>query len=129
MHETGIAAEILAIAEHEARLRGARRIGAVRVRVGEMSGVVPEALEFAFEALKPGTLAWDARLEIEPVKVRARCGACRTVSEPGADLVLWCPQCGLPLTVEQGEELTVASIELDVEEESSWNESPLKPLS
>ena len=40
---------------------------AIRLRIGALSGVVPEALEFAFEALRPGTLAEKAELAIESV--------------------------------------------------------------
>ena len=56
MHELGIAVEIAELAAEEA---GARRVEAVHVRVGALSGVVREALEFAW----PSVSEW--RLEIE----------------------------------------------------------------
>lgn len=112
MHETGIAAEILDIAEREAARRGAAGIAAVTVRVGDLSGVVAEALSFAFEALCAGTAAAGARLHVERVAVRALCPHCRRESQPGADLVLWCPDCGQPLDVIAGQELQVESLEL-----------------
>jgi hydrogenase nickel incorporation protein HypA/HybF len=123
MHEAGIAASILDIAEREARQRQASAIAVVKIRVGEFSGVVAEALEFAFEALKPGTLAENATLMIERIPVRAWCGACQQEVQPAADLVFWCPQCNNPLTITAGQELDVEYI--DVEEGSTgWNESP-----
>jgi len=84
----------------------------VTVRIGEMSGVVAEALEFAFEALRDGAAA-EAQLEIKRIPVLARCEACRTESRPGADLVLWCAVCGRTLKVLEGEELTVESVVLE----------------
>lgn len=112
MHETGIAAEILEIAKAQAAAHGRMRVSEVTVRVGEMSGVVAEALEFAFEALREGPAA-RARLEIKRIPVLARCEACEVESRPGADLVLWCGQCGRPLKVLEGEELTVESVVLE----------------
>lgn len=38
---------------------------ALKVRVGPLSGVVIESLQFAFDALTPGTPAEGARLDIE----------------------------------------------------------------
>ena len=63
MHEAGIAAEILEIARAQAVAHGKARVAEVTVRVGDMSGVVAEALEFAFEALR-GCPALGAVLEI-----------------------------------------------------------------
>lgn len=112
MHETGIAAEILDIAKREAAQRGAAGITAVTVRVGDLAGVAPEALEFAFEALCAGTNAAGARLVIERVPMRARCRVCGRETEPEPDLVLWCAECGTPLEVLAGQELLVESLEI-----------------
>ncbi|HNY40813.1 MAG TPA: hydrogenase maturation nickel metallochaperone HypA [Bryobacteraceae bacterium] len=112
MHEAGIAAEILEIAKTQAAEHGHMRVSEVAVRLGEMSGVVAEALEFAFEALRDGA-AEGARIEIKRIPVLARCEACRVESRPGADLVLWCAQCGRPMKVLEGEELTVESVVLE----------------
>lgn len=112
MHEAGIAAEILEIAKAQAAMFGTARVTEVTVRVGDMSGVVAEALEFAFEALREGP-ASGAVLVINRVAVLAKCETCGTESRPGADLVLWCESCGKPLKVLEGEELTVESVVLE----------------
>lgn len=112
MHETGIAAEILSIAEREAARRGAAGVASVTVSVGDLSGVAPEALAFAFEALCEGAGAAGVRLTIERVPVRARCPACGRESKPETDLVLWCAECGAVLDVVAGQELRVESLEL-----------------
>jgi hydrogenase nickel incorporation protein HypA/HybF len=59
MHELGIAVNIAEMAAEEASRAGAARVAAVHVRVGALSGVVKEALEFAW----PSVSEW--RLEIE----------------------------------------------------------------
>lgn len=112
MHEAGIAADILEIAKSQSALLGGARVTEVTVRVGDMSGVVPEALEFAFEALREDETS-GAVLVIKKIAVLAKCESCGTESRPGADLVLWCEGCGKPLKVLEGEELMVESIELE----------------
>lgn len=112
MHEAGIAAEILEIAKQQALAHGNARVVEVTVRVGDMSGVVPEALEFAFEALREGRAA-GAALVVKRIAVLAKCQTCGKESRPGADLVLWCGGCGSPLRVAEGEELTIESVVLE----------------
>jgi hydrogenase nickel incorporation protein HypA/HybF len=116
MHETGIAAEILALAETEARKHGALAIRGVVVRIGDLAGVVSDSLMFAFDALKAGTLASEAAIHIERVPTRARCRSCGTDHLPGADLVLWCPVCRNPLEVISGRELDLLSLDLETGE-------------
>ncbi|HYG35135.1 MAG TPA: hydrogenase maturation nickel metallochaperone HypA, partial [Clostridia bacterium] len=64
MHELSIMDSALNLALDQARKAGAKRICGIRLRIGALSGVVPEALEFAFEALVTGTLAEGAKLSI-----------------------------------------------------------------
>ena len=57
MHEISIMQSTLELAEEQAREAGGNGIARIRLRIGLMSGVVPEALEFAFDVLKKGTMA------------------------------------------------------------------------
>ncbi len=60
MHEVGIMQSALDIAEQQAQAAGATKIHEIRLRIGQMSGVVPEALQHAFTVLKDGTMAEEA---------------------------------------------------------------------
>jgi hydrogenase nickel incorporation protein HypA/HybF len=73
MHEMGIAAQVVEIAE--SRCEGAR-ISRITLEVGRLSAVLPEALLFCFEAASAGTCAEGAELCIVQVPGRARCRAC-----------------------------------------------------
>jgi hydrogenase nickel incorporation protein HypA/HybF len=108
MHETSIAWEILETAR---RAAAGAELERVCVRLGGMSGVVEEALRFAFDALKPQAGAADAELVIERVAVEVLCPACGCRSRPEGDLVLWCPRCGAPMRVTSGEQLELAWVE------------------
>jgi hydrogenase nickel incorporation protein HypA/HybF len=70
VHETGIAWSILETAKQEAA-RAGTPLTAVGVRLGEMSGVVEEALRFAFDALRAEAGVPEAALVIEPIPVEA----------------------------------------------------------
>jgi hydrogenase nickel incorporation protein HypA/HybF len=76
MHELSIIASLFEVLEEKAREARALRITAVKLRVGRLSGVVPELLESAFDAYGKGTLAEGARLEIEVVPFSFKCRRC-----------------------------------------------------
>ncbi len=113
MHEVSIMQSALNLAMDQARSANAKRICALHLRVGDLSGVVPEALDVAFEALTAGTIAEGAELVIEPVTPRFWCPTCQHEFEP-ADLSGQCPDCGgLTGELRAGRELELASLEID----------------
>jgi hydrogenase nickel incorporation protein HypA/HybF len=112
VHEAGLAQTALEIAAAKARERGATRVHRLTLRVGNLSGVVPEALRFALEALSPGTAAEDAAFDIEVVPVECQCPACDRPFRP-ADVVYACPACGrVSSDVRRGHELELVSLEV-----------------
>jgi Zn finger protein HypA/HybF involved in hydrogenase expression len=62
----------------------------VKLRIGRLSGVVPEALQFAFDALKTDSPAAEAELEIEAVPAVCWCPGCAAEFET-ADLTYRMP--------------------------------------
>ena len=113
MHEISIAQSIIEIAEAKAREQNSRCIQVIKIRLGEFTTVVREALEFAFEVARQETMAENARLEIETVPMVVRCVACGPVTDPVREVCLICSACGLPLEVVAGEELQVEYIEVE----------------
>jgi len=113
VHELSLVASVFDVLEGKARELGASRVSAVVLKVGAMSGVVPDLLESAFETYKEGTLAGQARLEIVVVPVRLRCPDCGgdTVRE---DADFSCAACGSRrVEIVEGRELVVERIELE----------------
>ncbi|HEY4645421.1 MAG TPA: hydrogenase maturation nickel metallochaperone HypA [Steroidobacteraceae bacterium] len=112
MHELAVCQALLDEVERIARARRAKRVAAVRVRVGALAGVEPELLQRAYEVARAGTLAEDASLAIEDSPVRVycpRCGNEGTVQVPR----LVCAACGEWRTeVVAGDDLTLMSVEL-----------------
>lgn len=112
MHELGIALEILALVQQHVPEGQAPLVRDVRVRIGDLAGVVPESLEFCFSAVVAGTPWQHAALAIERLPARARCQACGHVfatEQPGVG----CAACGdLRVRMVSGQELQVASVDL-----------------
>ena len=67
MHEISIIESILEVAEEKASEADSPSITVIKLRLGEFTAIAREALEFAFEVARLGTLAEHARLEIEVV--------------------------------------------------------------
>ncbi len=113
MHEVGIAASILESVEAEARRRPDTRFAAVGVRIGELSNVDKDALDFAFEALTRKTPLAGLRLEVEWRPRRQRCLDC-SQEFVVRELNLHCPSCGTDKTsCIGGTELDIAYLELE----------------
>ena len=116
MHEATLAARVLAIAGEAAAGR-AGRVTAVTVTVGELAGVMPDALAFAFDTLKRGTALEGARLVLETQAVGARCLDCGATYAPRG-FPYACPACGsAAFAIERGEDFCVKEIELQNDED------------
>lgn len=113
MHEAGIVEELLRAAHQAARAEGCSRIHRIVIRVGVFSSAVPEALAFAFEALRPGTSAAGAVLDIEREAAASYCEACHKEFEVD-DPVFLCPDCGrVCAELRRGFALDLVRIEAD----------------
>lgn len=111
MHELSIAQSLLDIVLEEGERNRLKQVHAIRLQVGAMAAVVPDALNFCFEMLSRNTIASGAALEIEALPVVARCSRCELPFQVENQTFL-CPKCGDPtLELVSGRELSVVSIE------------------
>ncbi|MBI4559122.1 MAG: hydrogenase maturation nickel metallochaperone HypA [Candidatus Hydrogenedentes bacterium] len=113
MHEFSIAEAVLRSAIDVAEAHGRHPVKAVRVQIGRMRQIVPDALAFAYEALSADTMAAGSRLDCVEIPLQVRCRECQCVFEP--DEVFWtCPGCSsLEGDVIAGEELILESVVLE----------------
>jgi hydrogenase nickel incorporation protein HypA/HybF len=111
MHELSITQSVVDMVVE--RMAG-RRVATVRVRVGDLSGVVPEAMLFCYELVTAGTDLEGSRLEIERTPGRARCRHCGQ-DFTLTDLIMLCPCGSADVQLLAGRELEVASVDLVAE--------------
>lgn len=114
MHESAIAMQIIESVERlvqKGDITG--KVSKIFLKVGRLTTIVPECLEFAFDALVTDSSLAGARLEIEKVEIRGKCGACGAdfdIPEP----IFFCPACGSPDSeVVKGRELTIEAVEVE----------------
>jgi hydrogenase nickel incorporation protein HypA/HybF len=113
MHELSIALSMIELASEEATRHGASRVSALYLKLGELSGVVKEALTFSFEIACEGTRLEGCELVIEAVPVVIHCAHCHADARVENIQDLRCPRCGdLAAAIIQGRELELASLEL-----------------
>ena len=108
MHELAIAESVVASVLERT---GERHVTTVRLRVGRLSGVVPDALSFCFELATTGTALEGADLQIDAPNGQAHCRQCGQDFTLD-DLILLC-ECGsADVEVVAGRELQVTSVEV-----------------
>jgi hydrogenase nickel incorporation protein HypA/HybF len=113
MHELGIAASILEFVQAEALRHPDGRITKVGVKIGELSGVDRDALQFGFEVLVKDTEWERVVLDVEYIPRVQRCSKCAHEFRM-TDFDPQCPQCGEFLThCISGEELDIVYMEVD----------------
>ncbi len=113
MHEMGIALQVIKVATASipSEMKDVR-VERIRLRIGKLSGVVPDSLTFCFSVAAQKTPLEGAEVLIEEVPSVARCRTCghQWEFEEGAFM---CPECrNNELDIISGRELEVSSIEI-----------------
>jgi hydrogenase nickel incorporation protein HypA/HybF len=113
MHELSIAMSIVEMAQEESERQGNAQVLAVHLRLGQLSGVVKEALLSSYEMACEATPLEGSQLLIEEVPVEVFCPACDGPRTVGSIQWFCCPDCGTPTpTVLHGKELEVVALEI-----------------
>jgi hydrogenase nickel incorporation protein HypA/HybF len=112
MHEVSLLENTLELALSYAQQQGATQIHQLTLRVGQLSGVIPEALQFAFDIVAQGTIAEKAQLLIETIPAICYCQTCQQDFQP-TDWIYECPTCHQLCTeLLQGRDLELVSLEV-----------------
>ncbi|MBQ7247243.1 MAG: hydrogenase maturation nickel metallochaperone HypA [Lachnospiraceae bacterium] len=113
MHELAITEGIMDAAIPEAEKAGAKKILEIRLRIGELSGVIPECIQAYFEIVSRGTIAEGARITWQKIPVAIRCPDCGFEGDIDRKKIR-CPQCGgIDFRVIRGREYFVDSLEAE----------------
>ncbi len=113
MHELSIAQNILEIISDQCIKSGHAKIDSLNVRIGRASGVLPDALLFAFDAIKADTIAQDAVMHIEEIPVGGLCQDCKSSFAVEEGYILECPACGgSAFQITTGREMDIIDMEV-----------------
>ncbi len=112
MHELSLCDDLLSQVNNIAAQNNAQSVESITVQVGELSGVEPILLESAFDLIKVGTIAEQARLVLQTTAVVVFCRVCTAESEVTVNNLL-CQACSSNQTeVVKGNELILSSVAL-----------------
>ncbi len=113
MHELSIAQNILDIVRESVPPKELPDVRTVKLRLGDLAGVVPDSLEFSFTVLTADTPLRNAKLHFDHIPFMVTCNACGKNFTNEIGFVL-CPSCGSADTkILSGLELQVVEIELE----------------
>ena len=73
MHELGITQNIVGIVSDAAE---GRRVHRLRLEIGRLSAVMPDAIRFCFDVCAKGTVLEGSALEIDEIDGRGACNEC-----------------------------------------------------
>ncbi len=108
MHELSIVESLIdAVLEKT----GTRAVTGVNLRIGPLSGVLPDALRFCFDVASAGTTLAGARLQIDEPQGHGRCRTCGN-NFVLTDMFLLCPCGSADVEVVSGRELNLVSVEV-----------------
>ena len=89
VHELSIAVNLVEIATEQIERLALGPVEAVHLRLGRLSGVVPDALLFSFDVATQGSALEGARLVIQTMPIVVRCPRCDAERElPGDEAAL-----------------------------------------
>ena len=114
MHEASIAISLIETVSDLCQKEGYNSIEVVRLKVGRAAGILPDALLFAFDVAKAGTIANKAELIIEYIALGGYCSDCGSQFESEERYVFFCPACNSrAIKLTRGDEMQIIDMEVN----------------
>lgn len=109
MHELGITQNIIAIVSENAQNKKVQR---VLLEIGQLSAIMPDAIQFCFDICAKDTIIEGAKLEIIEIPGMAKCRQCGNKFH--VDKPFGICECGsLEIDIISGQELNIKEIEVE----------------
>lgn len=113
MHEMSIVQSLISIVKEEMVKNNATMLRSVRVNIGEMSGIVPEALKTCFEILIAKSDMKGAVLKMDTTPLIGYCRKCKEEFKV-IEYTFSCPECtSTDIDIISGREMNVVELEVD----------------
>jgi hydrogenase nickel incorporation protein HypA/HybF len=112
MHEVAIAQSLIELIQMERACRGDVPVVGVGIRIGDLSDINPDSLEFGYQCLVADTSLAGCELSIERIPAIGKCRQCNAENRFD-DFVFVCPNCGSSsIELISGQELEIAWINI-----------------
>lgn len=113
MHEVSIANSIIETVQNLLPGNSNEYVSSVQIKVGELSSIEIDALQFSFDIVKAKTPLNKAELKIEMIEGKAQCSDCDEIF-PMHGFATPCPKCNSYLVkILQGKEMKIVSFEME----------------
>jgi hydrogenase nickel incorporation protein HypA/HybF len=109
MHEVSITQNLIEIINENLPDENSKLLK-VRLEIGELSGVIPESIEFSYDILIKNTRLENSVIEIERIPVRVQCENCKNEFNV-ENLMFICPECNSgDVKILKGNELQIKDL-------------------
>ena len=131
MHELSIAHSLVSMAAAAIRSDpefepATSKVSEVHLRLGQMGGVVKDALHFCYDIAAEDTILAGSRLVIDELPIVVFCSVCHREVELPDIQRFRCPTCNTPSgDVRQGKELELVSIHFEQRSPESESSQPV----
>lgn len=116
MHELPITQNILQIALKYGAQSHATRITDLYLKIGMLSSVIDESIQFYWPIISKGTIAEKANLHFQRIPARLECSQCGMVYGLENGELTTCPECdSSQIKIIDGKEFQLESIAIDQE--------------
>lgn len=113
MHELPVTQSILEIALRHAKDAGASKILGLNLKIGQLSSIVDESVQFYWDIIAEDTIAEGAKLNFNRIPAELLCLNCNQRYQPGED-ELACPACNSTrVKLVSGQEFLLESIDVE----------------
>lgn len=110
MHELSIATEIVNIVNQHVKEEERERVEIVKVKIGRLTNVLGESLQFCYDAIIKDTPLANAKLEIENTLLQLNCNDCGNINFAD-EYIFKCKACSSGnINITGGDELNVSEI-------------------
>lgn len=113
MHELAVTQGILKICEDEKKEHNFERIKEIRIKVGELTGLVPSCIDYYFAIVSKGTVSEGAKIIVDKLPINIKCLECNYNGEIKKG-EFGCPKCSsYRIKITNGKEFYIDSLEVE----------------
>jgi hydrogenase nickel incorporation protein HypA/HybF len=114
MHELPVTESIVRIAVEEAERHRVKKVNEIKLMVGELSGLVPECIQYYFDIISKGTRVEGAKIRINKIPITMKCQDCGFSGSTDEFVNNECPKClSKVMKMVGGNEFYIDSMEVE----------------